>query len=228
MNSGEDKINMKIVAFDEIYNFVLQTFFIWSHIGVQNIDIPSRSTVHLPPFPVVVGTYRHLPRRFETTFANFWIRYLFSKHHKKIKINKKTPEEGGGERTHGPVICTTQFDPCYQISRDPTEAQFQFFSVYYSWSVFLSPSGISGSHQFDKSIELPSLIFWKNVKNTPPAVWQKTLEHVNIRARLTVGIVVCRRWEGEKDINNREGFMMQVFKRWKSINIILFLSGIPM
>jgi hypothetical protein len=46
MNSGEDKINMKIVAFDKIYIFVLQTFFIWSHIGVQNIDIPSRSTVH--------------------------------------------------------------------------------------------------------------------------------------------------------------------------------------
>jgi hypothetical protein len=32
------------------------------------------------------------------------------------------------------------------------------------------------------------------------------------------------RWEGEKEINNREEFLMQVFKRWKDINIILFLS----
>jgi hypothetical protein len=29
------------------------------------------------------------------------------------------------------------------------------------------------------------------------------------------------RWDGEK---NREEFVMQVFKRWKDINIILFLS----
>jgi hypothetical protein len=32
MNSDGDKIYMKIVAFDEIYNFVLSTFFIWSHL----------------------------------------------------------------------------------------------------------------------------------------------------------------------------------------------------
>jgi hypothetical protein len=30
--------------------------------------------------------------------------------------------------------------------------------------------------------------------------------------------------EGEKEIKNREGFLIQVFKRWKGINIILFLS----
>jgi hypothetical protein len=29
---------------------------------------------------------------------------------------------------------------------------------------------------------------------------------------------------GEKEIKNREEFLMQVFKRWKDINIILFLS----
>jgi hypothetical protein len=32
MNSDGDKIYMKIVAFDEIYNFVVSTFFIWSHL----------------------------------------------------------------------------------------------------------------------------------------------------------------------------------------------------
>jgi hypothetical protein len=30
MNSDEDKIYMKIVTFDKIYNFVIQNFFIWS------------------------------------------------------------------------------------------------------------------------------------------------------------------------------------------------------
>jgi hypothetical protein len=28
----------------------------------------------------------------------------------------------------------------------------------------------------------------------------------------------------KKEINNKEGFLMQVFKRWKCINIILFIS----
>jgi hypothetical protein len=31
MNSDGDKLYMKLVAFDEIYNFVVQTLFIWSH-----------------------------------------------------------------------------------------------------------------------------------------------------------------------------------------------------
>jgi hypothetical protein len=35
MNSDEDKIYTKIVAFGEIYNFVVQTFFIWSHLWTQ-------------------------------------------------------------------------------------------------------------------------------------------------------------------------------------------------
>ena len=50
-------------------------------------------------------------------------------------------------------------------------------------------------------IELPSLIFGKNVKNIPPTVWQKTwqflatwkktsLQRVNIRVQRVVGIVV--------------------------------------
>ena len=48
-------------------------------------------------------------------------------------------------------------------------------------------------------IELPSLIFGKNVKNTHPTVWQKnlaifgnlgktSLQRVNIRARRAVGM----------------------------------------
>jgi hypothetical protein len=28
----------------------------------------------------------------------------------------------------------------------------------------------------------------------------------------------------KNEINNKEGFLMQVFKRWKRINIILFIS----
>jgi hypothetical protein len=31
MNSDEDKIYIKIVVFDEIYNFVVNAFFIWRH-----------------------------------------------------------------------------------------------------------------------------------------------------------------------------------------------------
>jgi hypothetical protein len=48
MNSDENKIYMKIVAFDEIYNFVVQTFFIWSHLETQKIDILSRSGFRYP------------------------------------------------------------------------------------------------------------------------------------------------------------------------------------
>jgi hypothetical protein len=43
MNSDEDKLYMKIIVFDEIYNFVDQTFFIGNHIQTQIINIPSRS-----------------------------------------------------------------------------------------------------------------------------------------------------------------------------------------
>jgi hypothetical protein len=43
MNSDEDKLYMKLVPFDEIYNFLVQTLFIWSHLEAQKIDILSRS-----------------------------------------------------------------------------------------------------------------------------------------------------------------------------------------
>jgi hypothetical protein len=35
MNSDEDKFCMELVVFDEVYNFVVQTFFIWSHLGAK-------------------------------------------------------------------------------------------------------------------------------------------------------------------------------------------------
>ena len=41
----EIKIYMKIIDLDEIYNFVVQTFFIWSYLGAQIIDKCSRSNI---------------------------------------------------------------------------------------------------------------------------------------------------------------------------------------
>ena len=38
MNLDGDKLYMKIVDLDEIYNFVVQTFFIWSHLDAQLIN----------------------------------------------------------------------------------------------------------------------------------------------------------------------------------------------
>jgi hypothetical protein len=43
MNSNGDTLYMKIIDFDEIYNFVVQTFFIWSHLQTQIINILFRS-----------------------------------------------------------------------------------------------------------------------------------------------------------------------------------------
>ena len=34
MDSDGDKIYTKIIDLDEIYNFVIQTFFIWNHSSV--------------------------------------------------------------------------------------------------------------------------------------------------------------------------------------------------
>jgi hypothetical protein len=45
MNSDGDKFYTKLVAFHEIYNFVFQTCFIWSHFAAQKIDILSRSDI---------------------------------------------------------------------------------------------------------------------------------------------------------------------------------------
>jgi hypothetical protein len=42
-DSDEDKIYTKIVTFDEIYNFVVQTFFIWNHLWTQKINVLSIS-----------------------------------------------------------------------------------------------------------------------------------------------------------------------------------------
>jgi hypothetical protein len=59
--------------------------------------------------------------------------------------------------------------------------------------------------------------------------WQNSLLHVEIyacRIGLTSTFLPHAKSGGrvKKEINNREGFLMQVFKRWKDINIILFLS----
>ena len=45
MNSGGDKLYMKIVVLDEIYNFVVQIFIIWSHLAAQIIDTNFRSKI---------------------------------------------------------------------------------------------------------------------------------------------------------------------------------------
>jgi hypothetical protein len=44
---------------------------------------------------VAVGPYRHLPRRLEATFANFWINCTFFKNYEKINIIFKKPPWSG-------------------------------------------------------------------------------------------------------------------------------------
>ena len=46
MNLDGDKLGMKIIDLDGIYNFVVQTFFIWSHLDAQIIDKCSRSKIY--------------------------------------------------------------------------------------------------------------------------------------------------------------------------------------
>ena len=37
MNSNEDKLYVKIIALDTVYNFVVEKFFIWSRLVSQNL-----------------------------------------------------------------------------------------------------------------------------------------------------------------------------------------------
>ena len=37
MNSNEDKLYIIIIALDTVYNFVVEKFFIWSHLVSQNL-----------------------------------------------------------------------------------------------------------------------------------------------------------------------------------------------
>ena len=37
MNSNKDKIYIKVVALNGIYNFLVEMFFIWSHLVSQNL-----------------------------------------------------------------------------------------------------------------------------------------------------------------------------------------------
>ena len=39
MNLGEDKLYIKIIALDEIYNFVVENFLNWKSLGSQNIVV---------------------------------------------------------------------------------------------------------------------------------------------------------------------------------------------
>ena len=45
MNLNGNKLYMKIVDLDEIYNFLVQTFFIWSNLSAQIIDTNFRSEI---------------------------------------------------------------------------------------------------------------------------------------------------------------------------------------
>jgi len=47
MKLDGDKLYMKIVDLDEIYNFIVQNFFIWSHLGAQIIDTNFRSKIKI-------------------------------------------------------------------------------------------------------------------------------------------------------------------------------------
>jgi hypothetical protein len=50
-----------------------------------------------------------------------------------------------------------------------------------------------------------------------------TSPHGNIRARIAVGIGMANPGgRVKKEIKNREGFLIQVFKKWKNTNIIFF------
>ena len=46
MNLDGYKIYTKIVDLDAIYNFVVQNFFIWSHLDAKIIDKCSRSKIY--------------------------------------------------------------------------------------------------------------------------------------------------------------------------------------
>jgi hypothetical protein len=57
----------------------------------------------------------------------------------------------------------------------------------------------------------------RNVQNSTPPCG-------NIRVPIQVGIVAKLGERVKKEIKNKEGFLMQHFKSWKDINIILFIS----
>jgi hypothetical protein len=49
MNSDGYKLYTKLLAFDEIYNFVVQTCFIWSH-----LDAKKRYTIQISVFGIQI------------------------------------------------------------------------------------------------------------------------------------------------------------------------------
>jgi hypothetical protein len=42
MNSDEDKLCIKIIALDGIYNFIVEKFLIWNCLGSQNIVVSAQ------------------------------------------------------------------------------------------------------------------------------------------------------------------------------------------
>jgi hypothetical protein len=55
MNSDGDKLYAELVVFDEIYNFIVQTFFIWSHIRLKKWYI-----VYITAFNIQIWTIYQL------------------------------------------------------------------------------------------------------------------------------------------------------------------------
>jgi hypothetical protein len=98
MDSDEDKLYMKLVAFDEIYNFVVQILFIWNHLRAQKIRVPrwlqinkiwtflsqddlKKDTIFWKQtHPNLYG-----PRRWYASFTKFWNDSVFFENK---KINK--------------------------------------------------------------------------------------------------------------------------------------------
>ena len=52
MNSDEDKLYIKIIALDEIYNFVVEKFLNWNCLGSQNI-IESAQILKFQKFKII-------------------------------------------------------------------------------------------------------------------------------------------------------------------------------
>jgi hypothetical protein len=84
MNSDGDKIYMKIVAFDEIYNFVLSTFFIWSHLVAKK-----RYTTQISIFGIQIWVVYHFFPASRWLFGiQIWVVYDFFRSQAEFKWKK--------------------------------------------------------------------------------------------------------------------------------------------
>jgi hypothetical protein len=86
MNSDGDKIYMKIVAFDEIYNFVVWTFFIWSHLVAKK-----RYTTQISIFGIQIWVVYHFFPASRWLFGiQIWVLYDFFRSQAEFKWKKWT------------------------------------------------------------------------------------------------------------------------------------------